>query len=142
LLTLPGETFSPGVACTLQATAVFVVFETEAMKLALKPAFSVAVAGDKLIVTGCAVTVIVAEADCVLSVVEVAVTLTVVDDPETWAGATNRPVESMFPALAVQVTGDVLLAVNCWRSPTGIVAEVGKTVTDTAEAVTALLAVA
>jgi hypothetical protein len=142
LLTLPAETFSPGVACTLQVTAVFVVLETEAMNLALKPAFTVTVAGDKLIATGCVVTVIVADADCVSSAVEVAVTLTVVDDPEIWAGATNRPVESMPPALAVQVTGDVLLAVNCWRSLTGIVAEVGKTVTDTVEAVTALRAAA
>jgi hypothetical protein len=104
---------SPGTLSTLHDTALFVVFETEATKFALKPALTVAVCGDTLTVMVCGVTVTVADADFVASAVEVAVTITVAD-VETSAGATYRPLESMLPALAVQVTGDAPLAVNCW----------------------------
>jgi hypothetical protein len=91
---------------------VFVVFETDATKLALKPAFTVTDCGDKLRPIGCGVTVTVAEADLLLSPVDVAVTVTAAD-VDTSDGATNKPVESMVPALAVQVTGNALLAMNC-----------------------------
>jgi hypothetical protein len=60
---------------TVQSTAVFEVPPTSAVKLVVKPAFAVAVAGEMERVTGCELMVIAADAESVGMLREVAVTV-------------------------------------------------------------------
>jgi len=61
--------------------------------------------------------------------------MTVMAPEGTVAGAVNKPLEEIVPALALHVTAvfdvPVTVAVNCWVCDRGTVALVGDSVTET-----------
>jgi hypothetical protein len=112
----PLEVILPSVA--LHVTAVLVVPVTDAVNCCIPPIGKLTLAGLIVITTPEEATVTSADADFMESAMLVAVTVTV----PGFAGAVNRPLESMLPADADHDTEvfavPVTVAVNCCVAPT------------------------
>jgi len=112
-------------------TAVLLVPLTEAVNCCVPLTTTDADAGEMVTPTTGALTVMVAEADLVVSATLVAFTVKV----PVLLGAVYRPLEETLPPVADQVTAVLLepltVAVNCWVPPVSIAADTGEMETDT-----------
>jgi len=140
---VPTVVFPAVMPFTCQVTEVLLLLSTVAVNFCVLPAAKEAEGGEIVTLTGETVRVTLADADLVVSALEIAFTV-ITRSLETLAGATYSPEVEMVPLLefppvvplTCQVTAVLevfsTVAVNCWVPAAGSDVVVGETETLTA----------